>query len=275
MITTFLSSVPRVSEAFSYAVRVEARILRHEARSKPGDFWPAVVTHAAGGGFFLLSLWYSLHITRGLLGDGGPQLTLVLASLLLASYAFLWFCIAVGLGGEIVSISRLEKLAELRWTPGQAYAAGLVMAAFKPLPLFFSLSFLTTGLMLFPPAGAVSALASCLATGVTAFGIVALTQGTRCAIELASWRGALRTLARILAGGSFLALTLLLAWSVAGGDWLERIRGISGSWFEIDALPACWQGRTNWQGRDASRSCRGPWPCSAPSRWPASSSAGA
>ena len=63
------------------------------------------------------------------------------------------------------------------------------MAAFKPLPLFFSLCFLTTGFMLFPPAGAVSALASCLATGATALGIVAWTQGTRCAIELVVLEG--------------------------------------------------------------------------------------
>ena len=233
MITTFLSSLPRVSEALSYAVRVEARILRHEARSKPGDFWPAVVLQAAAGGFYWLGLWFSLHTARGFLGDGEPALALAVASLLLASYAFLWFCFAIGGGGEIVSTSRLEKLAELRWTPGQAYAAGLVMAAFKPLPLFFSLSFLTTGLMLFPPAGAASLLASCLATGVTALGIVAWIQGTRCAIELASWKGALRTLARVLAGGLFVALSLLLAWSLVGGDWIERIRGIPGSWIEM------------------------------------------
>ncbi len=233
MITTFLSSVPRVPEALSFAVRVEARILRHEARSKPGDFWPAVVLQAAAGGFFWLSLWFSLHTTKGFLGDGEPELALAVASLLLASYAFLWFCFAIGGGGEIVSTSRLEKLAQLRWTPGQAYAAGVVMAAFKPLPLFFSLSFLTIGLTLFPPAGAASVLASCLATGVTALGIVALTQGARCAIELASWKGALRTLARVLAGGLFVALSLLLAWSLVGGDWLERIRGIPGSWIEM------------------------------------------
>ena len=233
MITTFLSSVPRVSEALSYAVRVEARILRHEARSKPGDFWPAVVLLTAAGGFFWLSLWFSLHTAKGFLGDGEPELALAVASLLLASYAFLWFCFAIGGGGEIVSTSRLEKLAELRWTPGQAYAAGVVMAAFKPLPLFFSLSFLTIGLTLFPPAGAASVLASCLATGVTALGIVALTQGARCAIELASWKGALRTLARVLAGGLFVALSLLLAWSLVGGDWIERIRGIPGSWIEM------------------------------------------
>ncbi len=233
MITTFLSSVPRVSEALSFAVRVEARTMRHEARSKPGDFWPAVVLLAAAGGFFLLSLWFSLHTTKGLLGDGNPDLALALASLFLATYAFLWFCFAVGFGGEIVPVSRLEKLAELRWTPGQAYAAGLVMAAFKPLPLFFSLSFLTIGLTLFPPAGAASVLASGLATGVTALGIVALTQGARCAIELASWKGALRTLARVLAGGLFVALSLLLAWSLVGGDWIERIRGIPGSWIEM------------------------------------------
>ena len=233
MITTFLSSLPRVSEALSYAVRIEARILRHEARSKPGDLWPAVVLQAAAGGFFLLSLWLSLHITKGLLGDGNPELALALASVFLATYAFLWFCIAIGGGAEIVPISRLEKLAELRWTPGQAYAAGVVMAAFKPLPLFFSLSFLTIGLTLFPPAGAASVLASCLATGVTALGIVALTQGARCAIELASWKGALRTLARVLAGGLFVALSLLLAWSLVGGDWIERIRGIPGSWIEM------------------------------------------
>ena len=233
MITTFLSSVPRVSEALSYAVRVEARTLRHEARSKPGDFWPAVVLHAAAGGFFWLSLWFSLHTTKRGLGDGDPELFLALASVSLATYAFLWFCIAGGGGGEIVPISRLEKLAQLRWTPGQAYAAGVVMAAFKPLPLFFSLSFLTIGLMLFPPAGAASVLASCLATGVTALGIVALTQGARCAIELASWRGALRTLARVLAGGLFLAITLLLAWFMVGGDWIERIGAIPGSWIEM------------------------------------------
>ncbi len=107
------------------------------------------------------------------------------------------------------------------------------MAAFKPLPLFFSLSFLTTGLMLFPPAGAASVLFSCLATGVTALGIVAWIQGARCAIELASWKGALRTLARVLAGGLFVALSLLLAWSLVGGDWIERIRGIPGSWIEM------------------------------------------
>ena len=233
MITTFLSSLPRVPEAFSYAVRVEARIVRHEARSKPGDFWPAVVLHAAAGGFFWLSLWFSLHTTKRGLGDGDPELFLALASVSLATYAFLWFCIAAGGGGEIVPISRLEKLAQLRWTPGQAYAAGVVMAAFKPLPLFFSLSFLTIGLMHFPPAGAASVLASGLATGVMALGIVALTQGARCAIELASWKGALRTLARVLAGGLFLAITLLLAWSMVGGDWAERIRGIPGSWIEM------------------------------------------
>lgn len=233
MITTFLSSLPRVSEALSFAVRIEARILRHEARSKPGDLWPAVVLQAAAGGFFLLSLWFSLHTTKGLLGDGNPELALAMASVFLACYAFLWFCIAVGGGAEIVPISRLEKLAQLRWTPGQAYAAGVAMAAFKPLPLFFSLSFLTIGLTLFPPAGAASVLASCLATGVIALGIVAWIQGTRCAIELASWRGALRTLARVLAGGLFLALTLLLAWSLVGGDWIERIHGIPGSWLQM------------------------------------------
>ena len=233
MITTFLSSLPRVSGAFSYAVRVRARVLRHEARSKPGDFWPAVVLHAAGGGFFWLSLWFSLHLTKGGPGDGDPELFLALASVFLASYAFLWFAIAVAMGGEIVPISRLERLAELRWTPGQAYAAGVAMAAFQPLALFFSLAFLTTGFTLFPPAGAASALCSCLATGVTSLGVVAWIQGTRCALELASWKGALRTLARVLAGGAFLALTLLLAWSLVGGDWIERIRGIPGSWFEM------------------------------------------
>ena len=233
MITTLLSSLPRISGAFSYAVRVQARVLRHEARSKPGEFWPAAVIQAAAGSFFLLSPWFSLHTLKGILGDGDPELSLALASAFLASYAFLWFCIATAGGGEIVPISRLEKLAELRWTPGQAYAAGQVMAAFKPLPLFFSLSLLITGFTLFPPADAASAVLSCLATGVTALGMVAWIQGTRCAIELASWKGALRTLARVLAGGAFLALTLLLAWSLVGGDWIERIRGIPGSWFEM------------------------------------------
>lgn len=233
MITTLLSSLPRISGAFSYAVRVQARVLRHEARSKPGEFWPAAVIQAAAGSFFLLSPWFSLHTLKGILGDGDPELSLALASAFLASYAFLWFCIATAGGGEIVPISRLEKLAELRWTPGQAYAAGQVMAAFKPLPLFFSLSLLITGFTLFPPAGAASAVLSCPATGVTALGMVAWIQGTRCAIELASWKGALRTLARVLAGGAFLALTLLLAWSLVGGDWIERIRGIPGSWFEM------------------------------------------
>ena len=233
MITTLLSSLPRISGAFSYAVRVEARTMRHEARSKPGDFWPAAVIHAGGGGSFLLVLWISLHTLKGILGDGDPELSLALASAFLASYAFLWLCIAIGFGGEIVPISRLEKLAVLRWTPGQAYAAGQVMAAFQPLHLFFSLAFLTTGLTLFPPAGAASVLFTCLATGVAAFGIVAWIQGTRCAIELVSWKGTLRTLARVLGGGAFLALTLLLARSVAGGDWIERIRGIPGSWFEM------------------------------------------
>ena len=233
MITTLLSSLPRVSGAFSYAVRVEARTMRHEARSKPGDLWPAAVIQAASGGFFLLSLWISLHIATGGLRDGGPELFLALASVFLASCAFLWFCIAIGFGGEIVSIARLQKLAELRWTPGQAYAAGVAMAAFQPLHLFFSLAFLTIVLTLFPPAGAASVLFTCLATGVAAFGIVAWIQGTRCAIELVSWKGTLRTLARVLGGGAFLALTLLLAWSLVGGDWIERIRRIPEAWFEM------------------------------------------
>ncbi len=227
-----VTSLPKIRGALAYALRVESRILRHEARSKPGDFWPALLIHAAAGGLFLLSLWFSLHTSMGSLDlDPGPAVAL--ASVYLGIYAFLWFCLALAFAAEIVSISWLGKLAQLRWTPGQAYAAGLVMAALKPLPLFFSLSFLTIGLTLFPPAGAAATLFSCLATGVTGLGMVAWIQGTRCAIELASWRGALRTLARILAGGSFLALTLLLAWSHVGGDGLERTRGVSGSWFEM------------------------------------------
>lgn len=227
-----VSSLPKVPEAFYFAVRVKARILRREARSRPGDFWPAVVLQAAVGGFYLLVLWFSLHIARGLLGSGEPELALALASLFLTTYSLLWFCVALGGGSEIVPISRLEKLSELRWTPGQAYAAGLVMAAFKPLPLFFSLAFLTTGFMLFPPAGAGSALFPCLATGMTALGVLACIQGARCAIELASWKGALRTLARVLAGGLLMALTVLLAWSHIDGDWISRIP-LPGSWTEM------------------------------------------
>ena len=228
-----LSSLPRVPGAVSFAVRVEARVMRREARSKPGDFWPAVVLQAAAGGFFWLALWFFLHMSKEFLGAGNPDLTLDLASLVLFSFAFMWFFAALGASGEIVPIARLEKLAELRWTPGQAFTAGLVMAACQPLALFFCLGFLTTGLMLFPPAGAASALLSCLATGVTALGLVAWIQGARCAIELVSWKGALRTLARVLGGGLFLALTLLLAWSHVGGDWIERIPRLPGSWIEM------------------------------------------
>ena len=109
MITTQLSkaarivsSLPKIPGALSLAVRVEARILLHEARSKPGDFWPAVVLQAAAGGSFLLGLWFSLHITKGFLGDRDPGLALALVSMLLASYALLWFCFAVGGAAEIV-----------------------------------------------------------------------------------------------------------------------------------------------------------------------------
>ena len=227
-----VSSLPRVPGAVSFAVRVEARILRREARSKPGDFWPAVVLQAAAGGFFWMGLWFSLHTVRGFLGGGDPGLALAVASLFLATYAFLWFCVALGGGSEIVPISRLEKLSELRWTPGQAYAAGLLMAACQPLALFMSLVFLTTGFMLFPPAGAGSALFSCLATGMTALGMVACIQGARCAIELASWKGALRTLARVLAGGLLMALTVLLAWPHIDGEWTSRIP-LPGSWIDM------------------------------------------
>ena len=227
-----VSSLPKVPEAFSFAVRVEARILRREARSKPGDFWPAVVLQAAAGGFFWMGLWFSLHTVRGFLGGGDPGLALAVASLFLATYAFLWFFAALSGGGEIVPVFRLEKLSELRWTPGQAYAAGLLMAACQPLALFMSLVFLTTGFMLFPPAGAGSALFSCLATGMTALGMVACIQGARCAIELASWKGALRTLARVLAGGLLMALTVLLAWPHIDGEWTSRIP-LPGSWIDM------------------------------------------
>ncbi len=233
MITTLLSSLPRVPGAVSFAVRVEARIMRNAARSKPGDFWPAVAVQAVAGGFFWLCLWVFLRTARELLGAGDPELALAVASLVLGSFAFMWFFSAISGGGEIVPISRLEKLAELRWTPGQAFSAGVLMAAFQPLALFFSLAFLTTGLMLFPPAGAASVLISCLATGVTALGIVTWLQGARCALELASWQGALRNLARGLAGGLFVVLTLLLAWSQVDADWIARIPGLSVSWIEM------------------------------------------